>query len=112
MGVNKREATDIVDTFFEITTEKLGGGEDVRLSDFMAVQMRTKGSRPGRTPRTGESLEIRKQRVVTFQFGPKLKGRLKIAARHTGTWLDLASISVLKFSETICKATSWQGLHP
>lgn len=77
IGLNKREAGDVVDAFFAIITERLVAGEDVKITDFAAFQVRTKAPRPGRNPKTGEAVEIARRRVVTFQPGPKLKDRLK-----------------------------------
>jgi integration host factor subunit alpha len=82
LGVNKREAADIVDAFFEIMTERLVAGEEVKLADFAGFQVKTKGPRPGRNPRTGEEVEISSRRVVAFQCGPKLKSRLKSNSRQ------------------------------
>jgi integration host factor subunit alpha len=77
LGVNKREAGDLVDSFFQIITDRLAAGEEVKLADFAGFQVRVKAPRPGRNPRTGEEVEIARRRVVTFQSGPKLKERLK-----------------------------------
>lgn len=77
LGLNKREAGDVVDTFFAIIAERLVAGEEVKLTDFAAFQVRTKAPRPGRNPKTGEAVEIAKRRVVTFQAGTKLKDRLR-----------------------------------
>lgn len=85
LGLNKREAGDVVDTFFAIIAERLVAGEEVKLSDFAGFQVRTKAPRPGRNPKTGEAVEIAKRRVVTFQPGPKLKERLKSGTLQAGT---------------------------
>jgi integration host factor subunit alpha len=77
LGGSKREAADLVDAFFEIISERLVSGEDVKLADFAGFQVRVKAPRPGRNPRTGEEVQIAGRRVVTFQTGPKLKARLK-----------------------------------
>jgi len=77
LGGSKREAADLVDAFFEIISERLVSGEDVKLADFAGFQVRVKAPRPGRNPRTGEEVQIAGRRVVTFQSGPKLKARLK-----------------------------------
>lgn len=73
LGVNKRESADIVDAFFEIISQRLIAGDDVRLSDFAAFVVKGKSSRPGRNPRTGAVVQIPPRSVVTFQPGPKLK---------------------------------------
>jgi integration host factor subunit alpha len=80
LGVNKREASDLVDAFFSIISDRLIAGEDVRLSDFAAFQVKSKLSRPGRNPKSGATVQIAPRRVVTFQSGPKLKARLNGSA--------------------------------
>jgi integration host factor subunit alpha len=81
LGVNKREAVDIVEDFFSIISERLVDGEDVRLADFAGFQVRTKAARPGRNPKTGTAVQIAARRVVTFQPGPKLKTKLASRTR-------------------------------
>jgi len=73
IGLNKRESKDMVDAFFELITETLVEGTDVKISGFGNFQIRTKAPRPGRNPRTGEVVAIEARRVVTFHASPKLK---------------------------------------
>ena len=58
IGLNKRESKDMVDAFFDLISERLAQGQDVKLSGFGNFQIRTKAPRPGRTPRTGEAIPI------------------------------------------------------
>lgn len=74
VGLNKREAKDLVDTFFEEIRESLARGEEVKLSGFGSFQVRDKPPRPGRNPKTGEVIPIEARRVVTFHASQKLKG--------------------------------------
>jgi integration host factor subunit alpha len=73
IGLNKREAREMVDTLFGLIAERLLAGEDVRLSGFGNFQTRLKSARPGRNPRTGEQIPIKARRVVTFRAGQKLR---------------------------------------
>lgn len=73
VGLNKREAKDLVDTFFEEIRESLARGEEVKLSGFGNFQVRDKPPRPGRNPKTGEVIPIEARRVVTFHASQKLK---------------------------------------
>lgn len=73
VGLNKREAKDIVDTFFEEIREALARGTEVKLSGFGNFQVRDKPPRPGRNPKTGEVIPIAARRVVTFHASQKLK---------------------------------------
>lgn len=73
IGLNKRESKDMIDAFFDLIAHSLVDGADVRLSSFGNFQIRTKASRPGRNPRTGEAIPIKARRVVTFHASQKLK---------------------------------------
>ena len=73
VGLNKREAKDIVDTFFEEIRDALARGDSVKLSGFGNFQVRDKPPRPGRNPKTGETIPIAARRVVTFHASQKLK---------------------------------------
>lgn len=73
VGLNKREAKDMVDTFFDEIRNALERGEAVRLSGFGNFQLRDKPQRPGRNPKTGEAVPIVARRVVTFHASQKLK---------------------------------------
>lgn len=73
VGLNKREAKDMVEAFFEEIRAKLELSEDVKLSGFGNFQLRDKPQRPGRNPKTGEEVSISARRVVTFHPSAKLK---------------------------------------
>jgi integration host factor subunit alpha len=73
LGLNKREAKDMVDAFFDIVHDALVNGHEVKLSGFGNFNIRRKAPRPGRNPRTGESIPIKARHVVTFHASHKLK---------------------------------------
>lgn len=73
IGFNKREAKDMVESFFEEVRTALERGEGVKLSGFGNFQLRDKPPRPGRNPKTGEETPITARRVVTFHASQKLK---------------------------------------
>ena len=77
VGLNKREAKDIVDTFFEEIRDALARGEMVKLSGFGNFQVRDKPARPGRNPKTGEVIPIAARRVVTFHASQKQKSAVE-----------------------------------
>ncbi|MDO9157896.1 MAG: integration host factor subunit alpha [Burkholderiaceae bacterium] len=77
IGLNKREAKDMVEAFFELITDSVVNGQDVKITGFGNFQVRTKASRPGRNPRTGEPVPIEARRVVTFHASPKLKEQVQ-----------------------------------
>ncbi len=77
VGLNKREAKEMVETFFEEICLALERGEVVKLSGFGNFQLRDKPQRPGRNPRTGEEIPIAARRVVTFHASQKLKAMIE-----------------------------------
>lgn len=80
LGLNKREAKEMVEMFFEMIRSALEGGSQVKLSGFGNFDLREKKARPGRNPKTGEEIPITARRVVTFRPGQKLKARVEAYA--------------------------------
>jgi integration host factor subunit alpha len=76
LGLNKREAKDMIELFFEEIKDALEQGEPVKISGFGKFGLRDKVGRPGRNPKTGEEIPITARRVVTFRAGQKLKAHL------------------------------------
>ena len=77
VGLNKREAKELIDCFFEQIKASLENGNDIKFSGFGNFILRNKSPRPGRNPKTGEEVTISERRVVTFKSGLKLKSKLE-----------------------------------
>ena len=77
VGLNKREAKELIECFFEQIKTSLENGNDIKLSGFGNFILRNKSPRPGRNPKTGEEVTISERRVVTFKSGLKLKSKLE-----------------------------------
>jgi integration host factor subunit alpha len=77
VGLNKREAKDMVEAFFEEVRSALETGDSVKLSGFGNFELRKKSERPGRNPKTGEEIPISARRVVTFHASQKLKSKVE-----------------------------------
>lgn len=77
LGLNKREAKELVEMFFEEIRVALESGEHVKLSGFGNFMLRDKKQRPGRNPKTGKPIPVSARRVVTFRPGQKLKQRVE-----------------------------------
>ena len=77
LGLNKREARELVDLFFDDLRSALAAGEQVKLSGFGNFDLRDKNQRPGRNPKTGEEIPITARRVVTFRPGQKVRARVE-----------------------------------
>ncbi len=80
MGLNKREARELVDLCFHQLVACLALGEPVKLSGYGNFYLLDKNERPGRNPKTGEKVPIAARRVVTFRPGQKLKDRMQAYA--------------------------------
>ena len=77
VGLNKREAKEFIELFFETLKKNLENGKDIKISGFGSFTLRDKNARPGRNPKTGEEVLIKERRVVTFKSGLKLKNKLE-----------------------------------
>ena len=76
LGLNKREAREIVEMFYVEISEALEKNDNVKISGFGNFELKDKKSRPGRNPKTGEEVDISARRVVTFKPGQKLRARV------------------------------------
>src|SRR4029079_3886195 len=81
LGLNKREAKDMVERFFEEISTALEEGRSVKLSGFGNFLLREEHQRHGRNPKTGQEIPITARRVVTFHASQKLKAMVE-AANH------------------------------
>ncbi|KEA63137.1 Integration host factor alpha subunit [Marinobacterium lacunae] len=88
LGLNKREAKEMVESFFEEIRASLASNEHVKLSGFGNFDLRDKRQRPGRNPKTGEEVPISARRVVTFRPGQKLKERVEAYAGQQSNSAD------------------------
>jgi len=73
LEVHAEEARVLVDAFFEEIMQQLEQGVQIKMSGFGNFDLRDKPARPGRNPKTGETVTIAERRVVTFKPGQKLK---------------------------------------
>ncbi len=80
LGLNKREAKEVVELFFDEISRSLENNAQVKLSGFGNFELKEKRERPGRNPKTGEDVPISARRVVTFHAGQKLKARVEVYA--------------------------------
>ncbi len=80
IGMSKQEGAMVVSEVFESISRVLADGRRVKISGFGNFEHRDKGERPGRNPRTGESIPISVRRVVTFSAGPKLRQLVEAGA--------------------------------
>jgi len=73
VGFSKKEATEIVESLFEVVKRRLEAGEKVKVSGFGNFVVNEKRPRKGRNPQTGEEIVITGRRVLAFKASQVLK---------------------------------------
>jgi integration host factor subunit alpha len=73
VGFSKKEASDVVESIFEIIKRRLEDGEKVKISGFGNFVVNNKRPRKGRNPQTGQEIIISGRRVLTFKASHVLK---------------------------------------
>ena len=81
LGLNKREAKEFVELFFEEIRSALEHGDNVKFSGFGSFMVREKPQRPGRNPKTGEEIPVSDRRVVTYKASQKIKDQVEGSVR-------------------------------
>ena len=69
IGLNKREAKELVDSVFDTIKETLINGEEVKVSGFGNFQLKDKPARPGRNPRTGRMWKLQQDVWLLLNLG-------------------------------------------
>ena len=69
----KAEAERVVDMFTSSVIGALGAGNEVSLVGFGNFSVSDVAARPGRNPRTGETIQIKAYKQPKFKVGQKLK---------------------------------------
>lgn len=72
----RKEAAEMVETFFDLLKDTLAAGEEVKVSGFGKFVISKKHDRKGRNPQTGELLTITSRKVVSFKPSAILKQSL------------------------------------
>ena len=84
LGLNRREAKELVELFFEGIRTALENGDNVKFSGFGSFSVRDKPQRPGRNPKTGEEVSVTARRVVTYKASQKIKDRVAGSEKMLG----------------------------
>ncbi|MDA0241482.1 MAG: integration host factor subunit beta [Proteobacteria bacterium] len=69
----QRDVERIVSTIFEEISAALSRGDRVELRGFGAFSIKSRDSRVGRNPRTGEAVEVVSKTVPFFKTGKQLR---------------------------------------
>lgn len=76
VGLSRNESADLVESILDEVADALARGEMVKISSFGSFQVRQKGERVGRNPKTGEEVPILPRRVLVFRASHVLKHRI------------------------------------
>jgi integration host factor subunit alpha len=76
VGLSKATSKKVVEALIELIKESLERGENVLISGFGKFVVREKRPRRGRNPQTGEEIQLRGRRVVTFKISSVLKKKI------------------------------------
>ena len=76
VGLSRSESSQLVESVLNEIADTLVKGETVKLSSFGSFQVREKGGRVGRNPKTGEEVPIAPRRVLVFRASHVLKDRI------------------------------------
>ena len=76
VGLSRKESAALVEMVLDEMTNRLIAGESVRLSSFGSFNVRHKGQRVGRNPKTGVEVPIKERRVLVFKSSNLLKARI------------------------------------
>ena len=76
-GIKQIDVKKIVQLTFDVVIEALERGEKIELRNFGVFKLKTRRSRLGRNPRTGESVPVPSRRVVVFKPGLEMKQKIR-----------------------------------
>jgi DNA-binding protein HU-beta len=66
-NLTRKQATQIVNDVFASIAATLRNGDAVRLAGFGSFVVRERAARTGRSPKTGETIQIAAKKVVRFK---------------------------------------------
>ena len=76
VGLSRNESAELVESVLDELGTSLVDGDPVKISSFGTFQVRQKGGRIGRNPKTGEEVPIQPRRVLVFRASHVLKERI------------------------------------
>jgi len=89
LGMTQSDVAKIIEGTFDTISQSLSAGRRWELRDFGVFEVKTRASRIGRNPRTGDQVPVPERRVVTFRPGKLMKeavaGQASTPAAETET---------------------------
>ena len=84
VGLTKKQAETIVNIVFDSIVDSLRSGEKIELRGFGSFRLRSRKSRTGRNPKTGEKVEVPSKKIPYFKPGKELKELINKALAEGG----------------------------
>lgn len=78
-STNKTEVLNVVQTFLDVITTSLAGGDRIELRDFGVFTPRNRAARKARNPKTGAVVDVPAGKTVAFKLGKEFKTKLSTA---------------------------------
>ena len=82
--LTKKQAETIVNIVFDSIVDSLRAGEKIELRGFGSFRLRSRKSRTGRNPKTGEKVEVPSKKIPYFKPGKELKELINKALAEVG----------------------------
>ena len=82
--LTKKQAETIVNIVFDSIVESLRAGQKIELRGFGSFRLRSRKSRTGRNPKTGEKVEVPSKKIPYFKPGKELKELINKAIVEAG----------------------------
>jgi integration host factor subunit alpha len=76
LGFPKNRSTELLELLLELIKNKLENSEDVLVSGFGKLCVKSKKQRRGRNPATGEDMMLSRRRVITFRCSHLLRKKI------------------------------------
>ena len=72
----KKDASKIVNVFFDTISEAISKGERVELRGFGVFDVKVREARIARNPKNGEAIAVPSKKVPFFRMGKDMKDRI------------------------------------
>ena len=77
-GLSRGDAQTAVDGVFDLITDSLKAGTEVRITGFGVFVVSERAGGKGRNPQTGEEITIKPSKAARFRAGKPLKDALNV----------------------------------
>jgi len=82
--LTKKQAETIVNIVFDSIVDSLRAGQKIELRGFGSFRLRSRKSRTGRNPKTGEKVEVPSKKIPYFKPGKELKELINKVISESG----------------------------